>query len=486
MMTASRVVGQLGLDRSFPTSRLWFVTLCVLTVGAGWAAAQPAGLAVGGLIVAVALTAVWLLRIDDRVLHALTASMFLESLGFGPISIGRSLAIIALLVLLWRLALTGFQPRALTPAIWLPIVGYSAWIVASGFWAADSAGWTFAMGQLGLALSFFAAFAFMIQSVDQVVALLRTFAAGAALAGFLGIAQGLLGQRAAGLQGDPNLYAVYQVAAIPAALTLARQSRSARRWWAAALVPLVGSVVASGSRAGFIATVVVLLILLARGELRTTQVRKPHPAVTTLTALVLLVAASLVTATYPRFNPARIATDRGSGRLDIWYVAWQQFLHHPVLGIGGGNFKPISVHLLGTVPGVQLIKSHLLLISGIEVHNLYLETLTEYGLIGAALYLSLLLGAVFTARSVERRFSRSPVTVLIPMFAVFAVTSIFLSVANSKLLWMLLAFTAALQAVPARPGSRSVWRVQRTGGGPTAGLQLGSAPLIERATTSGP
>ena len=408
------------------------------------------------VVAAVCVGAAVLARSSDRMLQLLVISMFFESVTIGGVTVGRILAAIVVVVLIWRLALTRWRPYKLAPLTVLAVIAYAGWILASGYWSKSSSGWVFAVGQLALALAYFAGFALFVQTPEQLTRLFRTFVIGAVLISVLAFWQAYGNQRAEGLQGDPNLFAVYQVAAIPAALALARQSLRHRRWWALALIPLIISILASDSRGGLIALGVMLVFMMWRGELRTTVVRKMHPLNAALAFVVVIFAGALAVSFNSRLNISRIGQDRGSGRLDIWYAAWKAFLRHPLNGIGGGQFKVESIDLLQTTPGVQLIKSHLLLSPGIEVHNVYLETITEYGVVGGIIYVALLVGAFRNLRFAERHFGESVVSALTPMLLAFAIASIFLSVSNNKLFWMLIGVSVAFRAMPS-----SLWKKSR-------------------------
>jgi O-antigen ligase len=172
-----------------------------------------------------------------------------------------------------------------------------------------------------------------------------------------------------------------------------------------------------------------------------------------------------------RVQPSTVEQDRGSGRVDIWYVAWKSSQRHPVLGLGGGNFKSHSIELLEREPGVQLVKSHLLLLpEGIEVHNVYLETLAEYGIPGGLLFLTVLMT---TAANLRRRpprgRDRSRVVEDVPpaiasaltgMLLAFASAAVFLSIVNNKLLWALVGIAAARHAQRRIPAIQSVPSLQ--------------------------
>lgn len=410
--------------------------------------------AVVALITAVVVVIV--VRDIEAVLHVLVLSVFVEGVSAGPTSVGRILAVVALMAVVGRLVFSEWRPARLPPRAWLPTVLFISWAWASGFWAYEFGAWVEGVGQIGLAASFFAAFAFFVRDEAQVQALLRTFVVGALAVAAIGIVQSSSGDRAIGLQGDGNLYAVYQVAAVPAAITLGRVSRSSHRmWWFVSVVPLVGSVLASDSRGALLATVLVLALSMYP-IIRNPADGRRRLAAAFATVLILVAIAVTGAAFNDRLDPARIASDRASGRLDLWLVAWNTAQDHPELGLGAGNFKEQSVERLRTQPGVQLPNSHHLYdLDSIEVHNIYLETLVDYGVVGFLLFGSVIVGAGFGIRTGVRRVGQgTALDALGPMLVAYCTTAFFLSVVNSKLLWMIVGMAAAFQAVPRRQVSK--------------------------------
>jgi len=380
------------------------------------------------------------------VLHFMVLAPFIESARVGPVSIGRLIAAVAVATLVAQLAFTRWRPHRLAPVSWLPPALFAAWALASGLWAAHHASWLFAMGQISLALAYFVAFAFLVTDAAQVRPLLRTYTIAAVASAGLGAVQFADQARATGLQGDPNLYSLYLVAAIPAALALASGANPRRRWWLAALVPMLAGVVAAQSRGAVVATVVVLVYLGARGGMRGGRPARALPGLVMALIAVggLLWAASNLS---DRFDPSRVEEDRASGRLDIWHVALRAYQDHPALGLGAGNFKPESIQLLTDEPGVEIIEGHLLELSGIQVHNVYLETLSELGPLGAALFVATVVVAVVGLGAAARMSpSRPELAALMPMLLAYAAGATFLSIINSKLLWLLVGTAAGLLA----------------------------------------
>jgi len=92
-------------------------------------------------------------------------------------------------------------------------------------------------------------------------------------------------------------------------------------------------------------------------------------------------------------NAAQRLVSLGGGfRADYWRVAWDAWLENPLTGTGAGTFQ--YTWLEGR-PGVQGVK---------QVHNLYLEQLTETGIFAfLALLAFVAVLLAYTARAARRR-----------------------------------------------------------------------------------
>ena len=80
-------------------------------------------------------------------------------------------------------------------------------------------------------------------------------------------------------------------------------------------------------------------------------------------------------------------------RAQYWHVAWRTFERHPLLGSGGGTFDEQWLRHRGS--GVSVL----------DAHNLYLETLSELGVVGLLLIVALLALPVVISRR-----TRDPLT----------------------------------------------------------------------------
>jgi O-antigen ligase len=415
---------------------------------------------------AVAIGAVFAVRfgLTTAMLHGLVLSIFAESVTVGGYRLGRVLAVVVALYLVLRL-LSGWRPAAIPALAWVPPLLFLTWNWASGFWATSAGGWQSDIGGLALAAGYFLAFALLVSSPEQLRQLLRTYVLGAAVVSFYSVLQATEHVRAVGLQGDPNIFALYQVAAIPAAGMLARTTHGTWRrvGWLLVLVPLVASVVAAQSRGGLATVALLLPIALIRGDFG--RLPRAHAVISGLTAAGVLAAVGVVATRFAdRLSIASVLQDGGTGRLDIWHVALHAYREHPVLGLGAGGFQPMSGQLLATTPGVHIEPFSSYFLTGIRVHDIYLEALTELGPIGLLLWLAILGCTVAVlVRSVGARVRATPASALLLMLGVFAVATVFLSINNNKMLWMVVGLAAAAGSSAYASGRGSDWARGATG-----------------------
>ena len=410
---------------------------------------------VGALVIAILIAA----RVGF-LLVLLVLSMFVESLSLGGgFAVGRlagAFAFVVIAYMMFARGHTGLRQNALLIAAGC----YGVWMVLSVYWA-SSAGAVFQqLLSYALAVAYMLSFALLVRSRRDLRAILATFTLGAFVFGLVALAEYLStggAVRASGLQGDPNYFAEYQVIALPAVLALAALERRWRLACYGVAAVIILSVVSSLSRGGLVALVLVVAatIVLPR---RTFFVSAKEKALYAF-ALVLgiLVSLSLGSGTLLArvgsiFHPG---ADKGSGRLDLWSAAWRAWKLHPWLGIGGGNFPVRSLELLQTTPGVNTAASYVA--AGREVHNAYLETLTELGPLGLLLFLLVI---ALTASSFVMAFRRARAAgdtylarVAISLFfslMVYAVTAFFLSSELQKPLWILVGIAVALETMSRR------------------------------------
>jgi O-antigen ligase len=257
--------------------------------------------------------------------------------------------------------------------------------------------------------------------------------------------------RLAGALGDPNFLASGLVPAMALAAGLMGTTRSpaVRTTLIAAIAVLAIGVGLSGSRGGLVAAVVVVGAALMFGRGRRLQ----------LGALILLVIAigGLWTAgTSPQSWDRIRDFETDTGRQDLWTIAWRMAEDNVVTGVGVGSFRAESAAYVRR-PG-RLERADLVIKDDPAIaHNVYLQILAETGVIGAALFLGVLAGAVraswvaatwFDAGG-DARSAALARAVLVAQVGMLS-ASMFMSNGYDSRLWILLALGPAMATVAAR------------------------------------
>jgi O-antigen ligase len=145
----------------------------------------------------------------------------------------------------------------------------------------------------------------------------------------------------------------------------------------------------------------------------------------------------------------------GTGRSDLWKIGWRMVEDQPIHGIGSGNFPISSIHYL-VQPGV--IERDDFIISTPKVtHNTYLQILAELGIVGLALFLTIIGFAISSALKAARWFGRHGDTQmeLVARGMIVALVGIltadfFISEMYGKQLWLMLGLGPALYGVARR------------------------------------
>ncbi len=248
-----------------------------------------------------------------------------------------------------------------------------------------------------------------------------------------------------------------------------------REWppwaWSLSFTLILGAVMISGMRSGWLSMAIVLLtyvLLMFQRENR--ELRRTMLTVPALAVLILALSYLASPLFQERLELTRSAA-RGtaeavdyasSERLPIFETAWRMYRHHPVNGVGVRAFpaaylefaEPDDVHVLksGGVSGAT------------HAHNVVLEVMADTGTIGL---LGLILGAVLALRAWLRatpaqRQDAFPavlalVLVLFPLNSHFAIYGTY----TSSLVWFLVGLWAAtVRPSVLPPGGLSKQRAQ--------------------------
>jgi O-antigen ligase len=420
------------------------------------------------LAVLIALISAIAIQPTTSIVFLLTISVFLESVKLGGITISRVVAPFALTIVVIEAFRGGAKIRANSTLLW--VVVYSVWVLASGLWSASLGGTGSFVASLAIGLIYMLAIAAFVHSPRELRRFLFIAAAAAFVIGFVSIAAFLhlftvtsavlQAGRAQGGNGDPNYFASLQLIVLPFAMVLVPEGR--KLWHRcllcfAALV-IIGSVLASTSRGGILGLITVSLLIALLPSRSLFESRRQKALV--MAALAIGTALCFALPTLRNGVTSRVSTifqtnevsgsSAGSGRTDVWRAAERGLSHHPVLGLGAGNFERVSDDLMLDTPGVDLT-TYELRPSGTPVHNTFLGTATELGIPGLALLLGLLISAAVSLRRIAVGARRSGLSLVqraanaaLVSLGGWAVTAFFLETETSRPIWVLIGLSLAL------------------------------------------
>lgn len=383
-----------------------------------------------------------------------------------------SLALVILLIAAWlgvlpaRRAFVSSFLRRNAGLLW-GVALLAAWLTASIAWAGDPGAAITNIWNWFISAAVFLLLATTITRPRHLIAMIIAMAVGvslAALAGYLPSSDADLtaqvdGRLSGGL-GDPNYLAaaIVPVTALTVGLTVNTRQRGLR--WALIAINgfLILSLIATGSRGGLVAALVAAVAATAISRSR--RVRFGGIVVTAVAILGLWIVAN----SSDTWGRIKDFDSSGTGRVELWTVAWRMGEDHPLLGVGVDNFLSESVNYVRQ-PG-QLQDVHLITEQPHVAHNVYLQQFAETGVIGLGLLVFVLVAALSTTWKAVRKLERAGLdriaslgrSILVAQLSVLA-ASTFISNGYDKVLWVLLALSPILGTIAARsdPGAEEVW-----------------------------
>jgi O-antigen ligase len=331
-----------------------------------------------------------------------------------------------------------------------------AWLTASLVWAVDAGTalsallqW-YAVGVVFLVVAMAPAMA----GRAAVTLIGWAFVAGAVLSVLGGVAApggGIAEEgRYQGTLGDPNLLAaaLFPAAVLALGLAAGLRDRGMRTLVLVAVLAVLGAgFVASGSRGGVVGALAALAVAIVFVE------RRRAALVGALALALAVLAASLWLA--PGAWERSPSLSSGSGRGDLWTVAWHMAGDHPLLGVGLDNYPAVAsdyARSVGPLKSVDLIDDpH-------EAHNLYLQLLAEAGVVGLAAFTFFVATCLYSAWVAARLFrsqgdrARAALAgaLLVAIVAMLG-AAVFVSAPVDRRLWVLLALGPALRVAAGRP-----------------------------------
>jgi putative inorganic carbon (hco3(-)) transporter len=346
------------------------------------------------------------------------------------------------------------------------VVGSAAlctWMVLSATWSSDThaaiaAAFRLLQGPL-IAIVIVAT----VTSVAAFRIIAVSYVAGATLSAVVGMtgvtksdnAYLVASGRLSGGISDPNFLAAVLVPALLIALFAFQttRSRSSRLVIAFAGCACLAGIFLTESRGGIIGLAVATTAAVAYAGPVRRQI---------LVSLAVTAAFALI---YFSFAPPQslqrltsFSTDGGTGRSDLWTVAAKAFTVHPVGGVGAGNYTLVEPqYLLGV--NKNLPRADLVLHNEV-VHNTYLQTAAELGVVGIALLLFTIFVPLFYARRAVAAFPRNSVAFeavigrgIVPGVLGMLASFTFLTAQYEKQLWITLGIVLAYNRVAALAAS---------------------------------
>lgn len=348
----------------------------------------------------------------------------------------------------------------------LLLVVYIVWVALSVAWARDPGRAATNLLSWGIVLATFVVVATTATTRGAVRTIAAAFVTGAVVAVVLAKATAGLQPAASAVKtasiadgrlqsgaSDPNYLAAVIVGALVLAGGLAaydRRDRVRLPLAGGALILLYG-LLATQSRGGLIGAVAAVVCALV--------VFKRNRGVIVLGIVSLCAFAAVYVALRPYVLERVTATNGGgSGRSELWSVAWEVAKANPIVGVGGENFVVVEGDYLKQAAPQRF--TELIGESPHVVHNAYLQALAETGVIGLVLFLVVVVALLRTFLLAARRFEElgdpAMATLARALFVGvigMLVASVFLSNATDRRYWILFALGPAMLAAAARDGA---------------------------------
>jgi O-antigen ligase len=342
------------------------------------------------------------------------------------------------------------QGRHVPRGLLLVVAVFIVWLALSMLWAERPGASFAALPPFVAAALMFTVLMTLDMTPQQIRLIAFSFIAGVTLSVTIGLIGGVQppsgdsaiaddGRLRGGLD-DPNYLAAGIVPSIVMAAGLVPGLRNIA--WRMALagmcVILLVGLAATESRGGLLAAIfaTVASVFVAK---------RSRAVVIALIAIGIGCVAIYFASTPDAWNRVTHTADKGNGRSSLWIVAGRIWQDHPVAGVGLDNYRAYAPRYV-TGPG-ELTFVNFIAERPHVVHNVYLQTLVEVGLIGLGLFLAVIVASLAAAMRAARRFeargdfemSAFARSVFVALMAAL-VASFFISNGNGFQIWVLLAF----------------------------------------------
>lgn len=394
------------------------------------------------LAVVVALVVglgIWVWRRGFVFVEIVAFLIHFDGLGFGQIRMGRVIAALAAILIIYKLV-KGWRPPAVPLRHWAPVWALTVWAVISALWSKDVGSWFYNMGVFGLGLAFFCITALLVDTHRMVQQFLRAYWVGGLFGSGAGILALFLGTRSVGFGADPNFFGLLQASMIPLTVYYRRHAVTVQAKWfyTITLAVVLAGAAGAGSRSGLIGGALAIVgTMITRPGL--TPRRRASVGVSSLLVAGLAFIVGFVA------NPANLQrgfSDRGAGRIDLWNVSVNLVRENPVFGYGLGQLQTLVPPNLLLTPGSQRLNE---LRPDVSAHNTWLDILGDLGIIGLIIFASVYVVSISSLLRPRWLQTRELSTTMFVMMLPVLSGSFFLPLLNNKLAWGLVGLSAALQ-----------------------------------------
>ncbi len=251
-------------------------------------------------------------------------------------------------------------------------------------------------------------------------------------------------ERVGGTLGHPNRLALYLELVLPSCIAAMMVAQKSTAKWVAAAAFAIGfaAMIITGSRGGWIAVMISLVVLFFL------LVRNHHVSLWTVFKLMVLlglILAAVVLMFYEQIESRITSDDHGSAisRIPMFQMAWSIIKDHPLGGVGINNYAVNMRQYNDTLIGRRFKTI------ARPVHNMYLLVTGETGVLGLAVILWLLWATMRTLLRLVR--APSPVYSIISAGLVAGISAYLVHGLVEKhppggnaLFFIILAMTAAM------------------------------------------
>lgn len=213
--------------------------------------------------------------------------------------------------------------------------------------------------------------------------------------------------------GHANFAAHFFIIAIPLTVVLAIRQKSYLLRGIAVLpvLAMVGHLLISGARGaalGIALAAAIVTAVLLRRQGRTTgadeevsRVQIPKMAMAAVCVLLVATACVIVVKAWRVKESDALAFEEGQGifRVRLWGTGARVFMDKPVLGCGAGNYEVASMPYWDDWEQENFVNNNKM---SYHVHNEYIETLAEQGIIGFGAFLFLIVAALHESFQISK------------------------------------------------------------------------------------